>query len=147
MFKQFISSKKHSQDCVIRAMMVATGWTWEQVFNALVPICLKLKDVPNSDAVYKKFFSTMGWEAKKVEKIEDDYDYYRMRFPTIREFAAMHRKGTYIITIQGHMVCIKDGDWYDVWDCSGYKVRKYWVVNENTDWDYYNGLFNKKSKK
>ena len=142
MFKEFISSKKSSQDCVIRAIMVATGKTWEEVFNALVPLCLKLKDVPNSDAVFKKFFSLAGWEAKKVEKIEDDYG--RKRYPSVYEFAAEHKSGTYILTIQGHMICIKEGDWYDVWDCSGYKVRKYWVVNGVTDWDYYNGLFKNK---
>ena len=146
MYKYFKSSKrKYSQDCVVRSIMVATGWEWEQVFNALVPICIKLKDVPNSDAVYKKFFSDMKWEACKVEKIEDDFG--QMKLPTVEEFAMSHKQGTYILTVAGHMVCIKEGDWYDTWDSRYYKVRKYWVVSKDVDWDLYNELFNKKKNK
>jgi len=146
MFKYFKSSKrKSSQDCVIRAIMVATGWEWEQVFNALVPICLKEKDVPNSDVVYRKFFSVMGWEPKKVEKEEDKYG--DLRLPTIEEFARSHKKGIYVLRVAGHMVCVKEGDWHDLWDCRYSKVRKYWEVKGDTDWSYYDGLFNKKNKK
>ena len=146
MYKYFKSSKrKYSQDCVVRSIMVATGWDWEQVFNAIVPICLKLKDVPNSDVVYKKFFSNMKWEACKVEK-EEDLSGTRS-LPTVEEFARDHKKGTYILTVSGHMVCVKEGDWYDTWDCRYYKVRKYWIVNKDVDWSIYDGLFNKTKKK
>ena len=140
MFRQFESAKrKLSQDCVIRAIMVATGKDWVTIFRELAPICEKLLDVPNSDAVYKKYFKKNGWEPGVVEKYEDDYG--DMRLPTIEEFAKTHKNGTYIITINGHMVCIKDGDWYDKWDCRHYKVRKYWTVT--TEFDD-SGLFKKK---
>lgn len=124
--------------------MVATGWTWEEVFNALAPICLKLMDVPNADVVYKKFFENMKWKPCVIEKIADRFG--QKRYPTVRQFAEMHPVGTYILTVSGHMVCVKEGDWIDLWDCAGCKVRKYWEVSKDLDWKHYDKVLVKSKK-
>ena len=146
MYRYFKSSKrKYSQDCVIRSIMVATGWTWAEVFNALVPICLKELDVPNADAVYKKFFKEMNWKSCVIEKITDRFG--QKRYPTVKQFAEMHPVGTYILIVAGHMVCVKEGDWIDNFNCEDCKVRKYWEVSKDLDWTYYDKEIEKSSVK
>lgn len=34
---------------------------------------------------------------------------------TVAEFAARHPRGTYVLALSGHVVCLIDGDWYDSW--------------------------------
>ena len=45
---------------------------------------------------------------------------------SVSEFAKRHKKGTFILSLTGHVVCVKNGHWYDTWDCGDYKVFKYW---------------------
>lgn len=36
---------------------------------------------------------------------------------TIREFLKEHKKGVFIIRVEGHCTCAFDGILYDLWDC------------------------------
>lgn len=35
---------------------------------------------------------------------------------TVEQFAQDHPQGTYILAIDGHVVCVQDGCWFDSWD-------------------------------
>ena len=46
-----------TSDCVIRAIATGTGKSWEKVLEDLFQIALKVKDVPTSDRVFRKYFN------------------------------------------------------------------------------------------
>jgi hypothetical protein len=43
---------------------------------------------------------------------------------TVREFCRRYPEGTYIIGTGNHAVCIRNGDWIDIWD-SGDETPSY----------------------
>jgi len=49
---------------------------------------------------------------------------------TVSDFAKAHPNGTYILAMPSHVVCVKDGNWYDTWD-SGMEVPIYYFVRRD----------------
>ena len=49
---------------------------------------------------------------------------------TVEEFCRDHPQGTYILAIDGHVVCAVDGDYLDTWD-SGEEVPMYYWEKES----------------
>ena len=106
---------KFVNDCVIRAISVAEGKTWDETYEELSSIAQKkgiiLDDVnfvePLLDSRYKR------------ECFEEKY---------VGEFAEEHTKGIYLITMNGHITCCIDGIIYDTFDCRDRKMWCSWKV-------------------
>ena len=49
---------------------------------------------------------------------------------TVSDFAEDHPKGTYILALSGHVVCVKDGDYIDTWDSGNEIPLYYWQQEE-----------------
>ncbi|MBR5223795.1 MAG: hypothetical protein IKV81_06505 [Clostridia bacterium] len=47
---------------------------------------------------------------------------------TINDFATLNPMGTYILRIDGHLTCLKNGTVYDIWDCRNEEVTDAWFV-------------------
>ena len=47
---------------------------------------------------------------------------------TVGEFIETHQKGTYLITMQGHITCVRNGVLYDTWDCRDKVIWCAWEV-------------------
>ena len=123
-YKYFKSSKKkRASDCSVRCIMAAEGLDWNTAFGKLVETAYKEIDVPNDSGVIEKTLKKMGYEKRKAEMVSNGI---RNRRLCVREFAKLHKKGTFILSLTGHVVCVKNGHWYDTWDCGEYKVFKYW---------------------
>lgn len=56
----------------------------------------------------------------------DDKD---MDLYTVNDFCIDHPNGTYILAIDGHVVCVTDGYYYDSWD-SGDEIPIYYWIKE-----------------
>lgn len=102
--------KNRCGDCVIRAIAGATGQSWREVFLGLAPYALEKQDMPNSRECYEAYlrdhgFAYHGFRTRKGE-----------RRPTVKKFAKTHKEGTYIAFVKNHVVCIRDGKYYDTWD-------------------------------
>ena len=111
-YKYFQSSKKkRASDCSVRCIMAAEGLDWKTAFGKLVETAYKEMDIPNDSGVIEKTIKKMGYEKRRL---------------SVSEFAKRHKKGTFILSLTGHVVCVKNGHWYDTWDCGEYKVFKYW---------------------
>ena len=57
------------------------------------------------------------------------------RFPikdtmSVKEFTQSHPRGTYVLALDGHAVCVEDGDYYDTWD-SGDEMLLYYLKRRN----------------
>ena len=50
--------------------------------------------------------------------------------PTIDEFAKAHKNGTYVVTVAHHVVCVKDGKYYDTWDSGDNCMYGYYTRGE-----------------
>ena len=106
-------------DCVIRSISCAESRSWDDVYDELSELAKEqgiiLDDIrfvePYLDSkyrrtCYKKRGSTM----------------------TLGEFMHYRPFGIYLITMQGHITCVKDGVLYDTWDCRDEKIWCAWRV-------------------
>ena len=50
---------------------------------------------------------------------------------TVGQFAEDHPKGTYILALSGHVVCVCDGMIWDSWDSSNENILYYWVKEDD----------------
>ena len=110
---------KRVGDCVIRAISKATGQSWDTTY---VGVCLKgfeMADMPSSDAVWGAYLRSKGFHRYVVpDNYGEDY--------TVETFSRDHPKGTYILAIGGHVVCVVDGDYYDSWPSGAERPVYYW---------------------
>lgn len=96
-------------DCVIRAVAGALDVTWEDAYMALCMEGYRLHDLPNADRVWGHYLQSHGFRREWLPgTCPVCY--------TVEQFAADHPQGTYVLAIDGHAVCVRDGDWMDSWD-------------------------------
>ena len=102
-------------DCAIRACCKATGRTWNEVFDDLVQIAYRQKDVLSANKVWGEYLADKGYV-----RYEPDYpmDVYK--------FCCNFPHGTYVLGLDGHVVTVVDGRFYDTWDSSGKSVIYFW---------------------
>ena len=111
---------KKAGDCVIRALCLATGKTWEQTYTELFNIAMNLKTVAIGDETYKEFLKQNGfihcggWRAERGCK--------RL---TAGEMAK-RATGIVVLTVSNHMTVVIDNKIHDIWDCSRKAVCRYW---------------------
>lgn len=103
-------------DCTIRAISKAMDQPWESIYCALAAYGLSCKDMPSANHVWGKYLQENGF---KRYLIEDD--------STVEEFCRDHLNGTYILAIDGHVVCAVDGFYYDTWDSGKEFPVYYWT--------------------
>jgi hypothetical protein len=127
--------KGKTGDCVTRAISIATGKPYLEVYNELNELCnsnqfRKVKGKHNARKgipirVVKKYLENIGFEWKPLM--------------TIGSGCKVHLKseelpkGTIICRVSGHLVTIKEGIIQDKFDCSRKGTRcvyGYWKQNE-----------------
>lgn len=111
-------------DCVIRAISKATGQTWEQTYVGVCVMGFRLCDMPSADYVWAAYLVDRGYERCLVET-GGSLVY------TVDDFCRDHPKGTYILAISGHVVCVIDGCYYDTWDSGDEIPIYYWQKKED----------------
>lgn len=103
-------------DCTIRALSVAESISWDEAYKIL----------SNSARKY-------GLMQSDVRAIEDFLDERYERVPfyeeTVGEFVANHPKGTYLITVRGHITVLKNGNNYDTFNPSRRRILDVWEVS------------------
>lgn len=110
-------AKKRVGDCVIRAISIATGKPWEDVYDDLCRVGREEFDMPSSNRVWGLYLYWLGFSPFILP---DDCP----SCITVREFARRFPAGAYIVGTGAHAVAVIDGDYYDTWD-SGRTVPRY----------------------
>lgn len=102
-------------DCAIRACCKATNRTWNEVFDDLVQIAYRQKDVLSANKVWGEYLAENGYV-----RYEPDYpmDVYK--------FCCNFPHGTYVLGLDGHVVTVVDGRYFDTWDSGGKNVIYFW---------------------
>ena len=112
-------TKREVNDCVVRAISLAEGNSWDSTYNKLSEIARMngtlLDDVsfvePYLDSKYDKVCHLCKNCKKTVNDICDEYT-----------------NGIYLITMKGHITCIIDGVLYDTWDCGNKLIWCVWKI-------------------
>lgn len=106
-------------DCAIRALCKALGMDWESVYTALTIEGFHRCDLLSANHVWGNYLYRNGFVR---DLISDDCE----ACYTVEDFAREHPKGTYVLAISGHVVCVWDGDYYDSWDSGAEEPIYYW---------------------
>ena len=109
-------------DCTVRAITKAMDSTWEQVYAGLTAYGFMCRDMPSANIVWGRYLRQNGFKRYLVD--DKDMDLY-----TVNDFCIDHPNGTYILAIDGHVVCVTDGYYYDSWD-SGDEIPIYYWIKE-----------------
>lgn len=105
-------------DCVIRAISCALNQTWKETYLKIITQGFIMYDMPSANRVWGEFLKSQGF--KKYQIPDTCPDCY-----TIRDFCYEHPIGTYILGTGEHVVCVKNGHYFDSWD-SGNEIPIYY---------------------
>lgn len=109
-------------DCVIRSIAIALDYTWERVYSELLIAGFLALDMPSSNAVWGSYLKGKGFVQKVVQADCPDC-------VTVRQFAAQHPFGTYVLATGSHAVAVQQGNYIDNWD-SGDEIVTYYFEKE-----------------
>ncbi len=109
--------KKLVDDCIIRAICMVTGKSWEYIYTDLYAEGLKEHDWPWKNYIWGGYLKKKGFEQFLIP---DTCPYCY----TVRQFAKDNREGAYILATGSHVVAVINGNWYDTFD-SGDEVPAY----------------------
>lgn len=111
-------------DCAVRAVSLAINESWERTYLLIALNGLQMGDMPSSNSVWGSVLR--------------QHDFYRESLPnvcpdcyTVRQFAEDHPKGTYVLGLDQHVVTVKNGDWFDIWDSGDETVVYVWYRKED----------------
>ena len=134
-YRQENPKLKSTGDCVIRAIASAMWKDWDTVYDDLCALGKKYKLMPNDDSCYERYLKQNGWVKQKQPR--DDYNKkltgkqfcerlneevkrgLRDKSSVILSIGSHHLSMAEWSTISGYVIC-------DSWDCSDYKVGKWY---------------------
>ena len=105
-------------DCTIRAISGALKQSWKDTYMDLVNQGYQMYDMPSANRVWGQYLKNNGF--RKYQLPDTCPSCY-----TIRDFCYDFPYGTYIVGTGEHVVCVRDGNYYDSWD-SGNEIPIYY---------------------
>lgn len=124
MFKYYNANPVNNYvgDCVVRAISTLTGKDWMTTkIEIFIESCL-MYDISTSNKVWNNYLKKQGY-SRFVIPNTCPYCY------TVKQFCKDHPYGKYLLALDGHVVAVIDGDYYDTWD-SGNEVPIYFWKKE-----------------
>ena len=122
-------SGNRAADCVIRAISLAFGQSWDTTLDELVELAHIHKLMPNERKCYEKLLASKGFIKMPQPRKANNKKYTGKQFcktDTVRNNKVV------VISIGGHHISvIVDGKINDIWDCSDSCIGNYWTLPEN----------------
>lgn len=113
--------KKNIGDCSLRAYCAAFGWTWEEAFEKSSEIAKNEALMMDTHKTCEKVMESEGYV------IDEEFKKSKRKDLTVNEFALTHPYGIYFLNTHGHLLCVKDGEYWDSWDSGKKKVRRIYI--------------------
>ncbi len=101
--------KKLVEDCVIRAISLILGTSWNTTIRNLTEQGIEDSDLPNANQVWDHYLMKNGFIRGSI----------RNTCPlcyTVRQFTEDHPRGYYIVSDGSHVIAVINGDYYDTFD-------------------------------
>lgn len=122
-FKNPNPSGSYVGDCVIRAISIALGKSWYEIYVDLCLQGLTMYDMPSSNRVWNEYLKSKGYNRYIIPS--DCPNCY-----TVRDFCGEHFKGRYILGTGSYVIAVIDGDYLDTWDSGDESPIYYWTKEE-----------------
>lgn len=104
--------KRRVGDCVVRAISVATGKPWLEVYDDLYAIGRIRFNMENSNEVWGLYLYLLGFQPFLLPESCP-------RCVTVKEFTKYFPKGRYIIGTGNHAIAVINGDYFDTFNSGG----------------------------
>ncbi|MBQ8042929.1 MAG: hypothetical protein IJ272_02110 [Clostridia bacterium] len=104
-------------DCVVRAISVAEGETWDETYK-------KLSDIAQHEGI---LLDDVNFVENYLDKRYKRTCHYSK---LVGEFVEEFPEGVYLVTMRGHITVIIDGVLYDIFDCRNRRMWCAWEVNK-----------------
>ena len=117
------ADKWYALRCCIKAVITGASMAEMAAIRAtMIGLALQgylMGDMPSANHVWGAYLREKGFRRAVIpDECPDCY--------TVADFAAEHPDGTYILALSGHVVCVRDGDYFDTWDSGGEVPLYYW---------------------
>lgn len=104
-------------DCVVRAISLASGYSYEDIEDKLYHISELLQCDKLCVCCYKYLLDNIF-----------KYDRLYCKNMTVGEMADLYDDCVLLIRIEGHLTCVTYGTIRDLWDCSNSYADIVWLV-------------------
>lgn len=108
-------------DCGIRAVSKALDCSWEDALTKLYASAMKIKEAPGSRENIENTLKDYGFKWVPITPKRGE------KRPTVASFAKENGEKTYVLSLASHVVCAKNGKYYDIWDSGDKSMYGYWV--------------------
>lgn len=107
-------------DCVIRAISIVTGESWDKIYAELCVEGFYIGDWGNQNGVWDGYLRSKGF-TRHICPNDCPYCY------SVEDFANEHPQGSYIVATGTHAVAVVDGNYVDAWDSGSCIVIYYYT--------------------
>jgi len=115
---------RRTDDCVVRAVSIASGQTWDETYAGVALTGLALSDMPNMNHVWRFYLRGLGFKRKEIQ--DTCPDCY-----TVNDFADEHPHGRYVLGTGTHAVAVVDGRVMDTFDSRELIPMYYYYLEED----------------
>lgn len=106
-------------DCVVRALSVALNQSWNETYDGLAAKGKQLANMPSANAVWDAYLRDKGFTRRAIPTYyPEDY--------SVEDFCADNPRGIYILALDGHVIAVIDGEYYDSWRSGAEIPQYYW---------------------
>lgn len=110
--------KSHG-DCVYRAISIATGKSWLEVYDELTKLGRELLACPNDKLTYATYLDRIA------DRIEVKTVGGRLRGKGV---ARLDASKTYVVRMANHLAAVKNGKVRDTWNCGDKSAYIVWEM-------------------
>jgi hypothetical protein len=107
-------------DCAVRAISKALNISWEEAYAKLAINGYRMCDMPSSNTVIASVLRQNGFYRENLPDYGD-------RPYTVREFAERNPIGVYVLGTGNHVVCVRDGTYWDSFNSGDEPVIYFWT--------------------
>lgn len=128
MRKRYNPNPRHLNvgDCTVRAISKALGQDWDTTYVGMALEGFLLCNMPSVNYIWSSYLRRKGFIRHRLpDWCPDCY--------TVADFAADHPRGTYVLALSNHVVCVCNGDWYDTWPSGDEVILYYFQKSESAN--------------
>lgn len=124
-FMSDISKRWYYSDCMVRCICKVTEKSWDDIYWILCKIGFEVHDMPSSEKAEIRIMEKLGFEKKQLKLINN-------KLPILSDIANKY-KNTVVVCYsdeEKHVICCKNGKYYDSWDSGNLHINYIWVLKE-----------------
>jgi len=119
-YKKDGTPMKHDRsDCVIRAICAATDMSWDDAFDLAFTVSKRVYDMPFGKNGLEEIMKNIGMRKVTYKRGE--------KRDTVCDLAIKYPDMICIANLSGHIVCCKNGHYYDTYQCGYKSAYNYWI--------------------